>query len=196
MGGANDGETDIYTTDNLIVGNKIGTDITGELPIPNQSGVQLRSGAERNQIGSEDSPNIIRFNQWSGIAVTLPYARYNRITSNSISDHAEGPGISFWPETEPRLPIPVIAEVMGNTVKGTCDAPDSSVIEVYNDPEDEGRTYLGSTILQDSQFLFSSIDLPSSRSHYSYRHSTGWEHLGILISGNESVYHAYSHSYS
>jgi hypothetical protein len=39
-------------------------------------------------------------------------------------------------------------------VSGTSNAPDGSVVEIFNDPQDEGQTYLGSTTVSGGMFTF------------------------------------------
>ncbi len=77
------------TSGNLVQGNFIGTDVTGEKAIPNQNGIEILNGAFSNTIGNPltpDSANVIRFNVHDGVRI------------------AETPNPSKLP---PRPPIPL-----------------------------------------------------------------------------------------
>lgn len=68
---------------NRVEGNFIGTDITGENPLPNNVGIQIVFDATRNVI----LRNRIAFNLSDGIAVGFSATR-NRISGNSIFSNA------------------------------------------------------------------------------------------------------------
>jgi len=71
--------------DSKIIGNKIGTDITGEIPLPNEgTGVSVAENAHNNLV----IDNIIAFNSRTGVAVTQTAAD-NTITQNSIFSNEE-----------------------------------------------------------------------------------------------------------
>ena len=79
----------IGTAFNVIQGNRIGTDVTGTLPLPNQQhGVQAGGvspvGANNNVIGGTDpaAANIIAFNGLAGVAIATGTG--NSILGNSI----------------------------------------------------------------------------------------------------------------
>ncbi len=60
------------TSNNLIQGNFIGTDITGENAIPNHNGIEIFNGAFSNLIGNPTTPNsanLIRFNVHDGVRI-------------------------------------------------------------------------------------------------------------------------------
>jgi parallel beta-helix repeat protein len=68
-----------------IFGNKIGTDITGEIPLPNEiTGVSVAENAHYNHV----KDNIIAFNSRTGVAVTQTAAE-NTISQNSIFSNEE-----------------------------------------------------------------------------------------------------------
>ncbi|MBL8864236.1 MAG: IPT/TIG domain-containing protein, partial [Planctomycetia bacterium] len=60
------------TSKNLVQGNFIGTDVTGEKAIPNHNGIEIFNGAFSNIIGNPltpDSANLIRFNVHDGVRI-------------------------------------------------------------------------------------------------------------------------------
>src|SRR5205807_2610290 len=60
------------TTNNVVQGNFIGTDVNGTSALDNGNGVEVRSGAQNNTIGgtATGAGNVISGNSGSGIAVT------------------------------------------------------------------------------------------------------------------------------
>ncbi len=154
---------------NSVQGNRIGTDITGTLPIPNGiRGINLLS--RDNLIGPG---NVIAFNGGDGITCDVSSAINNRITANSIfangsaSSHlaidlgfegveANDPGDT---DTGPnhRQNFPVITDVSfasGNvTLSGTLNSIANSAyrLEFFGNPScdssghGEGQTFLGFT---------------------------------------------------
>jgi hypothetical protein len=63
---------DFGTSKNLVQGNFIGTDITGQAAIPNHNGIEIFNGATSNLIGNPltpDSENLIRFNAHDGVRI-------------------------------------------------------------------------------------------------------------------------------
>lgn len=71
--------SDQHTTDNLIRGNHIGTDITGTIALPNQYGIGITTYPSRNTIDS----NLISGNLEFGILL-FEHADSNIITRNVI----------------------------------------------------------------------------------------------------------------
>ena len=79
-------------TGNLVAGNRIGTDVSATLPLPNvKSGISINTGAQGNTIGGAASlANTIAFNGEVGVEVHArgpgdePIATANRIRANSI----------------------------------------------------------------------------------------------------------------
>jgi hypothetical protein len=75
------------TDGNSVLGNYIGTDITGTLAVPNSDGVNLRDGPQDNVIGEAGSGNTISGNDGQGIVITgfaLP------VTDNTVSANLIG----------------------------------------------------------------------------------------------------------
>jgi hypothetical protein len=101
---------DVNSNNNLIAGNRIGTDITGTLPRPNGGpGIFIRDGASGNQIGGPSAVfgNIIAFNASNyaemggyhyddspGVVITGANSLNNSIRANLIHDN-HGVGIDL-----------------------------------------------------------------------------------------------------
>ena len=49
---------------------------------------------------------------------------------------------------------PLLTGADSSSVSGTVTAPDGSLIEIFNDSEDEGETYLGSAVVASGSFVF------------------------------------------
>lgn len=77
---------------NAIVGNYIGTDITGMLAIPNGIGVGLETGASNNSIGGPTPAerNIISGNSNWGVVLSDSRSMQNSIIGNYIGTNATG----------------------------------------------------------------------------------------------------------
>ena len=74
-------------TSNSIYGNYIGTDASGNFPVPNVTGVYVRTNS--NTIGANDSRrNVISGN--TGIGVVVDQASSNTIVGNYIGTDADG----------------------------------------------------------------------------------------------------------
>ena len=74
------------TNTNFLVGNLIGTDATGHLAIPNESGVWIDGATFMNVIDS----NIISGNHACGITIFASYTDNNLITRNKIGTDISG----------------------------------------------------------------------------------------------------------
>jgi hypothetical protein len=130
------------TTDNRVIGNLIGTDVSGTLPLPNGTGVAVGKGAYRNAIGGTGSgeANVIAFNTYTGVSVGEFFPDDSiGITIRGNSIYSNG-----WLGIETLLVLaaPVITSVSA-TVDGT--ACPICTIDVYSDDQDEGRLHEGST---------------------------------------------------
>jgi hypothetical protein len=75
------------TTYNVVLANRIGTDATGTLALPNEHGVYLRYGASENQIGREEG-NLISGNRQHGVAIE------HQATANVISHNRIGTALN------------------------------------------------------------------------------------------------------
>ena len=95
----------VGATGNTVLGNYIGSDISGTLPIPNgQGGIRIQQGATGSIIGgtTTDAANLIAFNSGDGVEIedtgtTANAIQGNRIHSNSglgIDLNADGVTVS------------------------------------------------------------------------------------------------------
>jgi hypothetical protein len=160
-----------YSDYNTIIRNKIGTDISGVLPLGNGiQGILITQGSANNTIGGSIShANIIAFNGRNGVKIESENSDHNLISCNSI--HSNGNyGIELYPvdgfnpndlddtDTGPNdlLNSPVIDTIIYSgpqaTVSGTIDvaSPATTKIEIYRAQQNtfyssEGKDYLGST---------------------------------------------------
>ncbi|MEM1224566.1 MAG: right-handed parallel beta-helix repeat-containing protein [Planctomycetota bacterium] len=80
----------IESDDNLVAGNYIGIDATGELASPNRYGIHMTGGAKRNRVGgaSHEDRNVISGNENHGIWIFE--SDYNQISGNFIGTNAKG----------------------------------------------------------------------------------------------------------
>ncbi len=83
---------DTGTMNNTIIGNFIGTDITGTVALGNGSGICLVSGASHNKVGGATprERNIISGNQESGIGFILEGVEANVVMGNFIGVDVTG----------------------------------------------------------------------------------------------------------
>jgi len=75
-------------TNSIVSNNYIGTDITGELPLPNNIGIRMELGAENNYIGAgANGPgNLIAYNTTNGISLD---SDQNFVLGNVIQGNGE-----------------------------------------------------------------------------------------------------------
>lgn len=171
------------TDSNLVVNNKIGTDIFGNNDLGNGAGgIFMDQGAKHNFIGNPDNPNIIAYNDAGGIFINHPLTKYNRISGNEIHSN-EGLGIDIAPfgfvnpndegdlDDGPAgmLNFPYIqsassslgySHISGNV---DCQDPTTTTIELYNSDSDasghgEGVTYLGSIVPEADGYFHTFIE--------------------------------------
>lgn len=165
------GQTQASPSNNIIAGNRIGTDVSGTSPLPNGDGIVIDSSSG-NAIGGTlaASANVIAFNRYSGIDVTS--GTRNAIRGNSIFQN-ERLGINLRSSNDPANFVtpnddrdrdsgannlqnyPVLTHALltgGQTiVSGSLSGADASVyrIEFFantaNDPSGygEGQRFLG-----------------------------------------------------
>lgn len=153
---------------NIVINNKIGTDITGLFPVPNQfDGIRIGEGPKKNLIGLPGQGNIIAYNGGNGISVMTAAEQFNTFCENSIFNNA-GLGIDLFPigvtpndagdaDTGPNdlMNFPVITDAFEAAVThiiGHVDCPASSAITVeificdINAPGNgQGKTFVGRT---------------------------------------------------
>ncbi|MCX6296267.1 MAG: T9SS type A sorting domain-containing protein [Bacteroidetes bacterium] len=85
------------TDSNIVVHNKIGTDITGTQPLGNAlDGIRIGEGPHYSMIGGAGKGNVIAYNGGNGITVMTAAELYNTFSENSIYNNA-GLGIDLFP---------------------------------------------------------------------------------------------------
>jgi titin len=131
------------TTGTQIIANRIGTDQSGMLGVPNLGyGVQVGLGADGNTVGPL---NLIAFNNSDGVYVNN--TSQVTITENSIHSNSLM-GIDLIGTGNDGLPAPTITQVtLGSVTIEGSGAPSNGIVEVFGNPDadGEGKTFLGST---------------------------------------------------
>jgi len=122
---------------NYIVGNYIGTDVSGGAALGNAWVALELKGAEHSVIQG----NLIAYNRSNGFWVHA--GSFNIIRRNSIHSNGER-GIVLTDGGNQMLPAPVILTVIETSVSGT--ACPGCTVEIFSDAEDEGRVYEGSAV--------------------------------------------------
>ncbi len=171
------------TDHNIITRNKIGTDFSGQQPLPNGiDGIRIGEGPRYNTIGGPGKGNIIAFNGENGVSVMTNGDYYNKISANSIH-HNGGLGIDLYPigltpndggdaDTGPNMLMnfPVISQASYNSVTGHFEitgnldtpSPELATIELFISDNDvsgygEGQQYLGSVTPDASGNFFAGV---------------------------------------
>jgi hypothetical protein len=139
--------------ENTIIGNRIGTDVSGTQPMANRTaGIFLQDGAEGNVIGPD---NVIAFNGEIGVDMRMADSMANTVTQNSIHDN-EWEGIHVEPGGVDEVSLPVILDYdlqIGDVAGVACP---SCIVELFSDEAGEGRVFEGSTVAsQDGSFMIS-----------------------------------------
>jgi CSLREA domain-containing protein len=77
---------------NQFIGNYLGTDKTGSLPLGNGGGILLGSGSNNNMIGGPQpgAGNLISGNWWSGVTIADPGSNGNVVQGNYIGTALTG----------------------------------------------------------------------------------------------------------
>ena len=83
---------DRFTSNNVVAGNYIGTDITGKLAVPNGEGVRIFSAASKNVIGgtSPGARNLISGNIHRGVYLLDSDTAENALYGNYIGTDVTG----------------------------------------------------------------------------------------------------------
>ncbi len=135
--------------------NKIGTDITGTLPIPNGNGIRIVG--DNNTIGGTGGDgNIIAYNLGPAIEVPGSGSTGNRFTENEIFDNVGG--IVLGEGANTGITPPTILSVNATEVSGN-GAGDGDLIEVFlSDENGQGKTFIGTATGQaDGTWLANSL---------------------------------------
>jgi hypothetical protein len=126
------------TDSNRVVGNRIGTDRTGETALPNgYGGVCVYNGPKSNVIGPY---NVIRFNPF-GVFIQFDSTLHNRVTYNSISDNANG-GIVLFNNANGGIAPPSLSRSTSGVRGATVP---NGIVEIFSDSSNQGRVYEGTT---------------------------------------------------
>jgi len=133
IGGNQTGIWILNSNENLIAGNKIGTDTAWTTKFTNSlSGIRIDEDSKRNKIMGNHIGNSSK----EGIRIKGSKALYNTISENSISLN-DSKGISLVDSANGGIAAPKISHVLGNEIFGT--ALPGSIIEIFTDNDDEGR---------------------------------------------------------
>lgn len=133
--------TDEGTSNNDIRDNRIGTDTSGNVGLPNTSfGISVFNGPSNNRLGPG---NRIAFNGDDGVLVDgsdQTTTTGNRITLNSITEN-QGMGINNLRGGNNELAAPIIDSIVSNIVYGS--AVSRQVVELFIDVANEGCCFIG-----------------------------------------------------
>lgn len=158
----------VAATDTAILGNKIGTDASGMLALPNAAcGVSIEGGAIRTRVGgtADGEGNIIAFNGSAGVKILGDESVANPILGNSIHSNValgidlggngvtpNGPAlvVRTGPNNYQNYPV-ITAFVSGATVTATltAEADTDYRVEFFSSAAadktgyGEGKTFLG-----------------------------------------------------
>jgi hypothetical protein len=141
--------SELETANNVVLGNYIGTDVSGTGALGNTvEGVHISSGAGSNIIGRVGAGNTIAFNDRNGILIEGGGSDFNTISGNSIHDNAELGIEHRWggnDEIEPPNITLVSLADDSLTVSGDAVGADAEVeVFVADSSDQEGQIYLGS----------------------------------------------------
>jgi len=122
-----------------IEGNEIGTDETWQRNMGNQDdGIFVSNSSSCRMI-----KNTIGFNHSNGIVVAGQEAVNNLISQNAISKN-EMKGIEIAEGGNNGILPPTFLSVSSTQILGTAGG--GQIVEIFNDDDDEGQLYLGSTM--------------------------------------------------
>jgi hypothetical protein len=157
------------SSDNLVVGNSIGVDSSGTIPLGNGTAGVLIQGSANNTIGgtAAGEANTIAFNDADGVAVGGDTATGDTIRGNSIHDNGAS-GIDLFDMTSPLSP-PVILSAQagaGTNVELSFAGPAASglTIDIYASSaldasgSAEGQRYLGTLAVSTNASGIGTVD--------------------------------------
>jgi hypothetical protein len=143
---------------NIVFGNKIGTDATGQEALGNGwSGIILSHGAQNNTIGPG---NVIAHNGSDGVQAGDPGTAGNAITQNSVFGNDNG--IYLYGGAHGGIEPPVVDSVSLGSIEVTGTACELCTVELFSNSDDdgEGEEYIGTTAADASGHF--TVTLPSA----------------------------------
>jgi TolB protein len=105
---------------------------------------------ENNSAGTFVSQNIIN-NNAEGVRISGVLSIRNSVIQNFITGNA-GKGIALVSSGNGEIEPPSLTEFLGDTLYGTADVPDGSLVEIFKDDADEGQIPLAETLVNNGQF--------------------------------------------
>ncbi len=163
ISGNSDGIGLFGASDNIIVGNLIGTDASATEAFGNEHpGIFLENDASYNVIGPG---NIIAYNGDHGIDVRSSGSSGNTLTQNSIHDNARS-GINLLGGGDATLLPPLIIDfdLDAGTLQGHTNCPNCK-IEIFSDNNSEGEVYEGQTIADNNSVFNFNKGASFTKSH-------------------------------
>ena len=132
------GISDTGTTGNLVAGNRIGTDATGQVALANGSGVTINTGAADNTVGGTGagSGNVISGNVNDGVDIFLVGTTGNLVAGNWIGTNAEGTAALGNSGDG----VNIFSAATGNTIGGTT----STALNLISGNQGDGVELTGS----------------------------------------------------
>lgn len=117
-------------------------------------GIWLKDGASNVRIIN----NQITENGQHGIFIEGAATLGNTISSNSISRNL-GKGIELASGGNTEISAPIIQKVKysAENIRGTANAPDGSIVEVFEDPDDEGQRMIGRGVVYKQGFQIAGV---------------------------------------
>jgi parallel beta-helix repeat protein len=141
------------SSENIILNNNIGTNATWQIQLGNNNyGVYIH-GENDSTVNNLISENIIGYHNWHGIRIDGDKAIQNTLSRNGISGNIVG-GILNFNGGNTELAPPIILSATSISIQGT--AGPNMTIEIFKDPVDQGKFFLGETVSDGSgNFTFS-----------------------------------------
>ena len=123
------------TSNNVVAGNYIGTDWTGQLAIGNFHGLVIDQGANSNIIGTDGNGagdaakrNIISGNHSDGLVISGPGTSSNRVAGNFIGTDVTGASALGNANSGVRIDAGASSNIIGTNGDGTSDVLERNVI--------------------------------------------------------------------
>ena len=148
---------------NVLLGNYIGTDVSGAMTLGNTQGITLSAGATNNTIGgaSVGASNVIAYNTLGGLRLEDGLSASNLLVNNAyfgnlglaIDAGPIGRTLNDAPEVDGVLNFPVVtsSQIVGNEIIVDGTMPDGKTVELYisaptADGVGQGRQRLASVL--------------------------------------------------